>query len=489
MDLEGTRLTNGSVTVSRVVINYDARRAENITVEPDDVLVDGKPALQFAIQSLLSHGNPIGPSAAADLELVLPSAWEACSLLETKLPGELVFRDAADRVHEVMPGYLWKTLTDSGFDQEAFQFAARFISNAYAWEAANQASAFRIHKGTLMFYGAASSFLLRNVDRGLLFLEAGEASDREVYARIGDPGGEVDRPGALTLLLDPNPTNAFARDVHVLRAAIDAKLADFARTGGEPPRDPLDMSNFDGLLLKDPNSRAAAKLTFASLVWRLFNFDDPAVAPLPREGEVTRRRHAELLLDLLTASEVILRDVDGSNSPREHLVNVVGRLYAHDWTTSTPSKIVEELKKVESTHADDIGKCLDNWIQANLQAVPGAPWYAAWIEQGRYVRNRIAHKLETTGAVTTRWSEVDRVAWFSLFAALWLKRRKNPGPKFPPGPAPAMQLSQVPFSTTPGSVYPLSVVQPSGIFGPLSPIMGRHPNPLGSTSSQGSDSA
>jgi hypothetical protein len=455
-------MATGSVTVSRVEIRFDTSRTVNRTVLPDEVLIDGKLALQFAKDSVKAAGTPVGPSCVRDLEKVLPDAWEACSKLESRLPGELVFRDAADRVHEAIPGHLWSSLTTDGFDQQAFDLAARIISDAHSWEHPAASAIRDVHQGTLMFYAAASSFRMRNADRGILFLEAGMESDRVAYARVGKPGGEVDRPGALTLLLVSSPANAFSHDVNALRAVVDTKLIGFSQASGEPPGDPLRLPDFEVQLLRDPASTAAAKLIFAELVWTHFNVNDPAVAQIAREGEITKRRHAELLLDLLTASEVILREVEGTRKPRENFVNVVARIYAAGWTLNKPSDVAGELVAIDTKHADQIGNCLDFWNKNPLQsALPGAPWYVPWIEQGRYIRNRIAHQLETTGAITSRWLEVERVAWFSLFAALWLRRQKNPKPILP-----AIQYPSLPFPATSGSISPILVGQPSGIFGP-----------------------
>jgi hypothetical protein len=451
-----------TVTHGRVEIDFDLSRPENQTVLQGDLRIDGKPALDSVVAARATAGGNVGQTLRM-IEHALSDAWSAVSKVQATAPSTFAFRDAADRVHETLVSPIWVDLTVSRQDQAAFGVAARALELVFDWEAAApQGTPRYIHKGTLFFYAAVSSLRLRNVDRGLLFLEAGEDCDRKTYLIGGQPGGEVTRPGTLTLLLDPQPANALYNDVLALRAAVDQRLGDFRVTGGEPPADALVMTDFDSYFLRDPSTRSGGKFCVGYMYWKQFNVDDPVIDRVARSGELTRRRQAELLFGVLTASEELVRRVEGTMRQSDGFRGVVAAVVARDWTGMSPTSVEKVLQQTEALHSNDIDKCLKFWqsqLPPNLP--PGSPWYLRWIEQGRFVRNRIAHSLDTPAPVETRWSELDRVAWFYLFTALWLTRQADASRKRPPPTNPVPIAGPPTISQNSG----LPQVMPSGAIG------------------------
>jgi hypothetical protein len=456
-----------------VEIEYDPGGASDQTVLRENVKVGGAPITSLLQGIIGQTGASIG-SAKPPLSKLLTHLFDSVWALDAATPKSLVARDAADRIHETFLSPIWLNLTNRGLDKAALDFMIWGAKICTDWESSLHGTPRYIHKGGLYYWAATSALRLRNVDLGLLLLEAGDLSDTTTYGRAGLPGGESERPGAYILRLDANSNQMLQADVIALRKVLDVRLTEFSMGGGVPSKDPLSLRDLDSYLLGDKLRRTPSKFVVAYLLWTSFLIDEPTLSTVPRGGEYMSRRKAELLFGLLTATEELIRSVEGSLGQKGKYSRIVARLVAPDWTPLTPETAFNALNAIETSHHDSVEACLKFWMSPLPTSVPsGIPWYAQWLEAGRFIRNKIAHSSEAPAAIQTSWLDLERVAWFSLFSAVWLLRRKVPGMRRPTPTTPFISASPMPqFASTASSLVPSGVTLLNPIVtdpGPVSP--------------------
>jgi hypothetical protein len=455
-----------------VKIVYDPNAASDQTVLRENFKVGGTP-ITGLLQGILGQAGGSLESAKQPLSKLLTHLFDSVWALDTATPNSLVARDAADRIHETLLSPIWLDLTNRGLDKTALDFMIWGAKICTDWESSVHGSPRYVHKGGLYYWAATSALRLRNVDLGLLLLEAGDLSDTTTYGRAGLPGGETERPGAYILRLDPNSSQMLHADVVALRSVLNVRLTEFSTGSGVPSTDPLALNDLDTFLLGDRMRRTPAKFVVAYLLWTSFLIDEPALSTVPRGGEYMSRRKAELLFGLLTATEELIRSVEGSAGKKGKYSRVIARLVAPDWTPQTAESSFQVLNAVETSHHDSVDSCLKFWSSPLPATVPsGIPWYVQWLESGRFIRNKIAHSSEAPSAIQTNWPDLERVAWFSLYSAVWLLRRKNPGTRRPIKTTPAtftIPVSQ--YTSTASSLVPSGITLMNPIVTDPGPVL------------------
>lgn len=444
-----------------VEIDYDLNGAENWTVLTAGARIGGESCDRFALAAL--NGSPGNFQAMTDPILdALPKVWDAVDTLQKTTPGSFVFRDAADRFHEALVGIVWASCMRSGHDQLGLQFVLKVFDLALDWERKGAAKAAYIHKGCFCMYAAIAAFRLRNVDLGVLFLEAGEDADRRTYALAGYPSLATTRPGTLTLTLRPNAGNMLYADVMAMRHVVELRLQSFHAESGIPAGQSLIIDNLDALYFEDPDSRTGTKLVFGLLMWKAHAIDDLLMMRIPHDGPYTSRRRAELLLGVFTATEQIVRRVVGRTGG--HYIEVLKQVVWDEWPGKRRPEVEVALRDIRANHGEDPAQCLAFWAKPLPMQFSAVPWFLQWLECARSVRNGIAHDLETAGPVVTDWATVEKVAWYAFFAAIWLLRRKQL--TSPPAAAPTLPPGWQPYPTPAPNSFSFGTqipIMPSGV--------------------------
>lgn len=419
-------MSKGRVVKGAVEIRYDSELGEGRTVQYDDITVGGMP-IKTVLRSIMNDVHCNVEAAKPELKRLLIDLFDTIWDLPLSTDHDLVFRDAADRVHEVFVSGIWNFLSTNMGDEPALSYMFWAFEVIGDWERATPGKERYIHKGTPFFFAAISALRRSNVDLGFLLLEAGEEVDRTTYVKAGRLGEEVSRPGNLTLRLDPNPNNALGGVVMELRRICEGRLKEFSDTIAQSGFAPLSMPDFDRYFLQNANWRSGTKFWVYHLFWSKLMVTDLNAVSVPRGGAFGRRRQSEVLLGILTTVEEILRQVDGTHGPRDRFVSVISEICSRYMSGSPKSDDVEKaLSALTKGFGENVDKCLAHWSSPKSVAPTTAfPWYLQWIEPGRFLRNQVAHILDAPDEVQTRWADIERVVVFALFSAVWLFRDRS----------------------------------------------------------------
>jgi hypothetical protein len=388
------------------------------TVLNSDVTVGGQ-AIFSVLQGLTSPTGVLtgNPNLRDFLRELFDAVW---AFYQASPKNTLAFRDAADRVFEEAVSRIWAGLTTQNRSGDALEFVLWVLDVCKEWESEVPASPRYIHKGSPFYWAATSAFRSRNVDVAMTLLEAGDATDSEVYRRAGLLEAGVHFPGRATLTLDPNHANMLYNDVVAMRSIVSIWISDFDRKGSQPSGDKLVIGDLDKFLFKDPALQTAARYLIGHLLWSNIVAAHPVLGGSKGVGPLGRRRQAERLLGLLTATEGLVRSVSpAAGSYADALSALIGA--SSGGSSKSPKKLRKILDKITNGFSDDVEKCLDFWAKWSPSGrTSGFPWWVRWIEPGRFIRNQAAHILEAPPALETRWNELEETARYAFFSAIWL---------------------------------------------------------------------
>lgn len=415
-----------SVT-GRVSIEYDEDAAVSQRVLTSGVLVGGR-SLSAEFQGV-TRFRPGGMARARPLMFEL---YDAIHSVERTTPRErLVARDAADRIHELTANPQIENLRTGGLSNLAVEECLEALRICSEWEAGGPDR--YIHKGGPYFFGGIAAFGCRNVDVGMMLLESGDLADSETFRRAGVPDTGLDFPGRSFLRFKPDKGSALNQDILAMRQKLSAWLAEFESSSGKPSGDPLTIQDLDDLVFPDLTLTTEIRYVLGYLIRKVIVESDPTLAAVKGKGPLSRRQQAEWALGLLTATEGIVRRVEGTLPPTAHYIDVESQV-AHRHVkpgTLTPNQLKGGLGNVLGAHSvETVKDCLVFWQSAFPTAeLIGFPWFVRWVDTARFVRNQTAHILSTPPELDSDWMEVERVARFALLSSIWLLRdeaRKKP---------------------------------------------------------------
>lgn len=444
----------GTFVHGRVEIEYDLARAHATRVAQAGIKVGGIP-LWDAVVSI------VGPSAIftydSRVEALLSELFDAILAFERSVPPKsLAARDAADRVFEEVVSRLWSSLMINKYASRAFDHALWALATCLRWEGRGRPSNRYMHKGAPFYWAGTAALTLSNLDVGMMLLEAGDQSDSDTYRRAKLSEKGVSFPGRATLSLNPTPLNMLYYDVLAMRKIVDTWLADFSSASGQPAGTSLSLPDCDALLFKNDLLKTESRYLICFLIWTNLVERDPVFRAIRGIGPASRRRQAEWVLGLLTSTEGILkRVVAGADTYHDAVVRLIRR----DVKPTPPSKkeIKEALSNISCKFGDDVEKALRFWRRWTPSgSTAGFPWYVRWLEAGRFIRNKTAHILEAPMSVSSKWREIETVARYSLFSALWLLRAT-----VPPTPHPPPQPPTAAVGGTSPAMGPVGTIQPS----------------------------
>lgn len=374
------------------------------------------------------------PGLKAFLRELLDAVWAFDSASPKK---SLAFRDAADRIFEETVSRIWTGLSAQNQSSDALDFVLWVLDICREWESEFPALPRYVHKGAPFYWAATSAFRLRNVDVAMTLLEAGDATDSEVYRRAGLPEAGIHFPGRATLTLDPNPANMLYNDVVAMRTIVSGWLGDFDRLGGQPPGTRLVIGDLDQFLFGDSRLETAGRYLIGHLLWSNIVGGHPVLGASKGVGPFSRRRQAERLLGLLTGTEGLVRSIA---PPKSQYAEVLATLIAggSGGPTRTPKKVRKILDRSSDMFSGNVERCQDFWEKWSPSGPTfGFPWWVRWIEPGRFIRNQAAHILEAPAVLDSKWTSLEHTSRFAFFTAIWLARsaRSGSGPSKPPGTA------------------------------------------------------
>lgn len=409
------------LTTGRFEIDFDPKRGVGQTVRHSDILVAGKPFRRAFLDSWNAPPPRPGPPKVANL---LREAFEAVKGVDLAAPkGTLCARDAADRVFEVAVSGVCQDLLSRGANAQAQEYCLWVIEQVQSWEAGGPPGSNYIHRGVPYFFGGIASVRCRNLDLAVPLFEAGDEADEHTFERAGVSTAGLKFPGRAFLRLDPTPRNLLAPVVGVLRGVLDSWLVDFARTSGAPPSSSLTLADLDSTILGQDSLTTECRYLVGYVLRTQIVDLSPALKEVQGRGPWARRQRAELVLGMLTAAEGILRSTVPSAGPRTQFRDVMAEIVIANSPKSlgTAKQVGTELEGIVKSHADSIDICLDYWARwVAAGSTADYPWFVKWVEPGRFIRNKAAHVLKAPEALEHRWDEVERVAKFALFSALWL---------------------------------------------------------------------
>ena len=414
-------------THGRVTIEYDPAGPEGSRVLRSGISVQGAPLIDALRSAAIGPATGSNTPEAKTRSLMV-ELYDAIWAFDNAVPrNTLAFRDLADRIHEAVVSPVWVSKSQSGENQAALDYCLWTLRVCEAWESSTPSSLRYIHKGTPFYFAAISALRLRNIDLGLMLLERGDHTDTETYNRAGISTTGIAFPGRSTLSFSPEPSNLLYNDVVAMRKIVDVWLKEFTTKSGIPIGYPLNLSDLDSFLFGDTTLITEARYLFAFLVWTNCIQEDPVLAEARFCGPLTRRRQAEWLLGLLTATEGLVRTAESSTRVGGNYSDVVTGLIAKSIGPNAPptKKLRKTLDNIANSHRDDPAKCLDYWAKWSPSGpTAGFPWWIRWIESGRFLRNQTAHLLEAPASLGSRWVDFERTVKFALFSAVWLHTRR-----------------------------------------------------------------
>gem|GEM_PF-3422128 len=388
-----------------------------------DVTVAGTP-LSKAFE-VAWNGSPSGPVGVRPLLLEL---YDAVESLEAQTPRDsLVARDAADRIHEITVSTVWMLFLRQNQNSSAMDYCLWILALCREWERNGAANSRYIHKGGPYFFGGIAALRARNIEVAIILFESGDLADSDTFARAGVSEAGQHFPGRDFLRFDPHPYNLLQNDVLSMRATFQSWLDEFEAQSGGPAGDPLLMADEDELVFRDPSLTTESRFMLGFLLRTLLIEGEVILHEVKGRGPLSRRQQAEWALGLLTATEGIMRRVEGTLGPKEEYFRVVARIVSKrlPGASLTGEQISGRLGAVAGKFSGVTHDCLDYWRSWTPAVEPvGFPWFVRWIEPGRFIRNKTAHLLATPPELDSEWLEVEKVARFALLAAIWLLRER-----------------------------------------------------------------